>query len=93
MRMINPADVRFEPMAEKYLPQVLEIYDYYIRNTTVTFHINPLSLEEMRALVFHKNPGTAPSCSFMGMRWWGTSSSRPTTPGRRTTAPGTSPFP
>ena len=56
MRMINPADVRFEPMAEKYLPQVLEIYDYYIRNTTVTFHINPLSLEEMRALVFHKNP-------------------------------------
>lgn len=56
MRVLNPADVRIEPMAEKYLPQVLEIYNYYVQNTTVTFHVNPLSLEDMRALVFHSNP-------------------------------------
>jgi L-amino acid N-acyltransferase YncA len=49
-------DLRFEEMQEKYLPEVLEIYNYYVVNTTATFHAKPLSLDEMRELVFFENP-------------------------------------
>jgi L-amino acid N-acyltransferase YncA len=49
-------EVTFEEMKEEYLEEVLSIYTYYILNTTVTFHIKPLSEQEMRALVFYDNP-------------------------------------
>jgi phosphinothricin acetyltransferase len=56
MRERSPAALRFEPMAEKYLPEVLAIYNDYVVNTTVTFHIKPLTMDEMRTLVFHPDP-------------------------------------
>jgi len=56
MREIDYGKLRFEPMAEKYLPDVLAIYNHYVANTTVTFTITPLTLDEMRALVFHEDP-------------------------------------
>jgi phosphinothricin acetyltransferase len=41
-----------EELREEHLPEVLEIYNYYILNTTVTFHSHELSADEMRELVF-----------------------------------------
>jgi phosphinothricin acetyltransferase len=43
-------------MKEDYLPQILEIYNYYVENTTVTFHQHLLSIDEMKQLVFFDNP-------------------------------------
>ena len=43
---------RFEKMKEDYLDEVLQIYTYYVLNTTATFHANPPTREEMRELVF-----------------------------------------
>lgn len=48
--------VSFLEITEAYLPQVLEIYNHYIENSTATFHIQPLTLEEMRRIVFFPDP-------------------------------------
>lgn len=45
----------FHEMSEEYLDQVLEIYTYYVLNTTATFHDRPLSREDMRGIVFFQN--------------------------------------
>lgn len=49
-------DCRFEEMREELLPEVLEIYNYYIENSTATFHVQTLSMEEIREIVFNENP-------------------------------------
>jgi phosphinothricin acetyltransferase len=49
-------DYRFEEAREEHLPKLLEIYNYYILNSTATFHINPISMEEMREIIFFDNP-------------------------------------
>jgi L-amino acid N-acyltransferase YncA len=46
----------FEPLQETHLAPVCDIYNYYIRNTTATFHTFPLTMNEMRELVFFNNP-------------------------------------
>lgn len=50
------AEIKFLELDETYLPQILEIYNYYIKNTTATFHIHPLTLNEMRRIVFYNDP-------------------------------------
>ncbi len=50
------AEVKFIEINETYLPQVLEIYNYYIQNSTATFSIQPVTLEEMRRIVFYSDP-------------------------------------
>ncbi len=49
-------EVKFVEITETYLPQVLEIYNHYIENSTATFHTKPLTSEEMRRIVFFTNP-------------------------------------
>ncbi len=48
--------LKFEPIKEEHIDIVREIYSYYIKNSTVTFHINEVSYEEMRQLVIFENP-------------------------------------
>jgi len=48
--------VAFTEMREEYLAEVLEIYNYYVLHSTATFHIKPLTLEEMGDLVFFPDP-------------------------------------
>lgn len=48
--------VEFIEMKDEHLDKVLDIYNYYVLNTTSTFHAHKLSLEEMRELVFFNNP-------------------------------------
>lgn len=42
----------FREMREEDLDQVLQIYTYYVLNSTATFHERPLTREEMREIVF-----------------------------------------
>lgn len=46
---------RFEEMREDHLDEVLQIYTYYVLNTTATFHANPPTREEMKDIVFFAN--------------------------------------
>lgn len=48
--------VVFEEIREEDLPQVLEIYTYYVLHSTATFHIHVLTMEEMRNIVFFADP-------------------------------------
>ncbi len=45
----------FREVQESDLPEVLKIYNYYVQNSTATFSIKPLSIDEMRDLVFFDN--------------------------------------
>lgn len=44
--------ITFSPVAEIDLPLIKEIYDYYILNTTSTFHSEPISIEELKEFLF-----------------------------------------
>ncbi|MCX8128490.1 MAG: GNAT family N-acetyltransferase [Clostridia bacterium] len=48
--------VVFEEIKEEHLDAVLDIYNYYVLNSTATFHIKPLDKAGMRDLVFFENP-------------------------------------
>jgi L-amino acid N-acyltransferase YncA len=44
-------EIIFEDLTEKDLPAVKEIYEYYIGNSTVTFHTGNITLEEIKAFI------------------------------------------
>ncbi|MGD8401269.1 MAG: GNAT family N-acetyltransferase [Bacillota bacterium] len=50
------ADYKFLDLQEAHLPVIREIYNYYVKNSTATFHTQPLTPSEMRELVFFNNP-------------------------------------
>ena len=43
-------------MKERHLPKVLAIYNYYVVNTTISFHTEPLSLDEMQQNTWNGHP-------------------------------------
>jgi len=45
-----------EEVKEEHLEDILEIYNYYILNSTATFHRNTLTPDEMKAIVMFNNP-------------------------------------
>lgn len=49
-------DIIYTPIEEAHLEQVTAIYNYYVENTTVSFHTEPLTLDEVRDSVIHPNP-------------------------------------
>jgi L-amino acid N-acyltransferase YncA len=49
-------NISFEKIRDEHLNDVLDIYNYYVLNTTTTFHAHALSLEEMREIVCFNNP-------------------------------------
>jgi L-amino acid N-acyltransferase YncA len=49
-------EIRFEAVTETILPELLAIYNHYIKNSTATFHIEPMTMAEMRELVFLQAP-------------------------------------
>lgn len=48
-------DISFKEMNNIYLKDVLDIYTYYVLNSTATFHAHGLSLQEMKELTFFDN--------------------------------------
>lgn len=51
---MNPFEI--EEITAAHLPVVLDIYNYYVQNTTATFHAKPLTSEQMHELVFFDHP-------------------------------------
>lgn len=49
-------EIEFREMTTEYLPEMLDIYNHYVLNTTVTFHTEPLTLPQMSELLFFDNP-------------------------------------
>ena len=45
-----------EEVREEHLPEILRIYNHYVRTSTATFHIAEQGLDDMRSLVFHGDP-------------------------------------
>lgn len=43
--------IQFRPVCEDDVEAIRQIYTYYILNTTVTFHIRPISKDEMKAIL------------------------------------------
>ena len=48
--------VRFEAIAEDDLSEVKRIYDWYIANSTATFHTTPIKIEELREFIYINHP-------------------------------------
>lgn len=44
--------VRFEAMEDRYVPEIANIYNYYILNSTATFHMKELGAEEIKGIVY-----------------------------------------
>lgn len=44
--------LKFVPTQESHVDKILDIYNYYIANSTATFSIEPLSREEMKSILF-----------------------------------------
>lgn len=49
-------NITFQAAEPEHLPHILDIYSYYVLNSTATFQINPPSMEEMAQMVFFDNP-------------------------------------
>lgn len=48
--------VRFEETRDDHIPEITDIYNHYILNSTATFHTKKLSPEEIRGIVFTGDP-------------------------------------
>ncbi len=44
--------LQFVPVQEQHIEAILDIYNYYVLHTTVSFHTEPLTIEQMRAQLF-----------------------------------------
>jgi len=50
------SNVTFQRIEEQHLPAILDIYQYYVLNTTATFHTVIPTLDEMRVMVGMEHP-------------------------------------
>src|SRR4051794_23223716 len=48
--------LEFIRIREEHVQEVMEIYNYFVLNSTATFHLEALNWEEMKASVMNKNP-------------------------------------
>lgn len=48
--------LHFAEISEEYLAGVLDIYNYYVLHTTVSFHTEPQTLPQMRQAVLNGDP-------------------------------------
>lgn len=49
------SNIRFKSVEDSHLLELLEIYNYYVEKTTVTFHNELLDLEKMKTIVYNRD--------------------------------------
>ncbi len=47
---------RLEPMRDSWLPDAVSVYNHYIRHSTATFHINEITVEDMKDILYSGDP-------------------------------------
>lgn len=47
--------IHIEALKEEHLPRVVDIYSYYVLNSTATFHESVPTIEEMKEILFFDN--------------------------------------
>ena len=48
--------IAFKDIEEKNLSEVKKIYDWYIQNSTATFHTEPITVEQLKEFIFILHP-------------------------------------
>ncbi len=48
--------ISFKEMRDEYIPGITDIYNYYILNSTATFHMKELASEEIKGIVYTGDP-------------------------------------
>jgi L-amino acid N-acyltransferase YncA len=48
--------IQFNNLNDSDLQAVKEIYDYYIKHTTATFHTEPISISELQEIIYINHP-------------------------------------
>jgi L-amino acid N-acyltransferase YncA len=48
--------IEYKEITEEGLPGVKEIYDWYILNSTATFHTEPIKLEQLKEFIYFNHP-------------------------------------
>ena len=49
-------DITFKAIQETDLPTIKEIYDWYIANSTATFHTEPIRIEQLKEFIYINHP-------------------------------------
>ncbi len=49
-------NIRFEEIKEQDLAEVKKIYDWYIENSTATFHTEPITIDQLKEFIYVNNP-------------------------------------
>jgi L-amino acid N-acyltransferase YncA len=49
-------NIKFVPLKDSEFDIIKEIYDYYILNSTATFHTEPISIKELKEYIFIDHP-------------------------------------
>ena len=48
--------VQFQELKEQHLPQIKSIYNWYVYNSTATFHTQPVDLDELKSFIYIGHP-------------------------------------
>lgn len=48
--------IEFKELEDKDLAEVKSIYDWYIRNSTATYHTEPITIEQLREFIYINHP-------------------------------------
>lgn len=49
-------EIQFEELREQDLPEVKKIYDWYIENSTATFHTEPIRIDQLKEFIYIDHP-------------------------------------
>lgn len=52
----NLMNIDFEVLQEQHLPQIKSIYDWYIQNSTATFHTEPIKIDQLKEFIYIGHP-------------------------------------
>lgn len=52
----TPMNITFEELQEHHFPEVKEIYDWYIKNSTATFHTEPVKTDDLKTFIYIGHP-------------------------------------
>jgi phosphinothricin acetyltransferase len=49
-------NLQFEELKEHHLPEIKSIYDWFIKNSTATFHTEPIQIDQLKEFIYIGHP-------------------------------------